>query len=216
MLRGLCLNYHHTDPQEVGSRRFRALRNELKEHGIQLDILARGEKRFQAEDQVHTAGRFSPVSGALQFAANLKQRVRGDAGSPAETGALQGVDSETLESEAHSADRSLRSLLLSIEMLPDPDAGWILPAVWRGLRLPRGYDFIVSTAPPWSSHMVAVRLGKWRHLPVILDDRDPWADSPGRMLLITHPLIRRWDSRLAARTYRRAAAIVAVTEPAWR
>jgi glycosyltransferase involved in cell wall biosynthesis len=76
------------------------------------------------------------------------------------------------------------------------------------------YDVVISTAPPWSAHLAAAAIARARQIPLILDDRDPWLDSPGRLLLITHPKIRARDRRLAETTYAQAQAVVTVSAPA--
>ncbi|UCE67757.1 MAG: hypothetical protein JSU85_07065, partial [Candidatus Zixiibacteriota bacterium] len=97
---------------------------------------------------------------------------------------------------------------------PDPYAGWVISVIFKILFRRKKYDFIISTAPPWSSHLAAIFIGRLLHIPVILDDRDPWADSMGRMAIITHPSMRRIDKFIAEYCYSKAAGIVSVTRAA--
>lgn len=60
--------------------------------------------------------------------------------------------------------------------VPDPDVVWVPTAVRTALachaRTP--VDLVVATAPPWSSLLAAVRVGRRTGAPVVLDYRDPW------------------------------------------
>jgi hypothetical protein len=212
-LRGLCFSFHHMNQSAVGSRRFRNLVRQYESHGISMDVISGRAGSENPEPHVVTAGNFAPFSSVLQLLAGIRSGVSRREMAADQRPTLGSVDAKTLSSDAFTEDRSLTSLLLSFESLPDGDSGWVLPAIWAGLRKRQKYDFVISTAPPWSSHLAAVVVGKLRGLPVILDDRDPWAGSPGRMLYMTHPLMRRLDRYLAGKCYSRAAGIACVTEP---
>lgn len=213
-LRGLCFSYHHLNADAVGSRRFRNLVSLLRQSGIELDVICGRAGDTTPEPGVVTAGNFAPFGALISALSKLKGRLSRSGSVPEQRPTLGTAGAETFASEDATADRSLTSLLLSFEALPDGDAGWVIPAALAGLRLKKKYDFVISTAPPWSSHIAAIMVGKRYGLPVILDDRDPWAGSTGRMLYMTHPWIRRLDRRLASHCYRRASGIVCVTEPA--
>jgi len=212
-LRGLCFSFHHSNAGAVGSRRFRNLVKQLDSHDIYLDVVSGRVKDKQSDTQVIPAGNFAPFSTLLRWLNRIRSKSNANGSQGDATLTLGTADHKVLSDEAMTEDRSFRSLLLSFESLPDGDSGWILPAIRAGLRQRGKYDFVISTAPPWSSHLAAIVVGRLRGLPVILDDRDPWADSPGRMLYMTHPWMRRFDRWLAAQCYRRAAGIVCVTEP---
>jgi len=214
-MRGLCLSYHHNNPVAVGSRRFRSLSPLLEKNNIELNLLAGKFDEVDFEPRVITAGSFSPFSSTLNLFSRLKNRLFQSRLSIVEGSEPHWDKIDYASLSEFARDKSLRSLFLSIEELPDQNAGWILPAIWKSLHLNRSYDFIVSTAPPWSSHIAATFIGRRLGLPVILDERDPWVGSPGRMTFITHPLIRRFDNYLANYCYSRATGIVCVTEAAY-
>jgi len=147
-LRGLCLNYHHTNPEAVGSRRFRNLVQLLNSAEIELDVLAGKTSNTIVEPGVKTAGSFAPFSFALSSIARLKSKLKGGPPPQSANIGLHTASAEVLGSAEASQDPGLRSLLLSFENLPDPDAGWVIPAVLKGIAIGREYDFIISTAPP--------------------------------------------------------------------
>lgn len=64
--------------------------------------------------------------------------------------------------------------------IPDPTYEWIAPGILAGLRLlaRRPFDLVVSSAAPFSSHVVAHHLAAWTRTPWIADFSDPFADNP--------------------------------------
>ena len=74
----------------------------------------------------------------------------------------------------------VKTLLEELAALPDKDVGWLLPAVGAGLRSfsSRKPDVIFSSAPPWTTHLVAGALASALGRPWVADFRDPWVRSP--------------------------------------
>ena len=74
----------------------------------------------------------------------------------------------------------LKRHVIALLGTPDRYWGWYLPAVRAGLRLLRQERIVamVSSGPPWISHLVARRL-KLGNLGVrwLADFRDPWAQA---------------------------------------
>lgn len=60
--------------------------------------------------------------------------------------------------------------------IPDPRRFWIGPSVKRLDKLmdERHFDAIISTGPPHSTHLIAMKIGEKRAIPWIADFRDPW------------------------------------------
>ena len=105
------------------------------------------------------------------------------------------------------------SWLMRAVLFPNPTIGWWGPAVKVGERAIResGYDVIVSTQPPITSHVVGRTLAHRTGRPWVADYRDIWVDG----LYDAPPTpVHRWASRrLEQSLLRDAAAIVAVTDP---
>ncbi len=96
---------------------------------------------------------------------------------------------------------------------PDNKIGWYPFAVRKGrdiLRQQR-FDAIMSSAPPYTGHMVAGALAREFGLPLFLDYRDDWLENP------RHTYPSAWHRRLSARKERRvlqtASAISVINEP---
>ena len=73
----------------------------------------------------------------------------------------------------------LRKLLLSPLEFPDHEWGWYYPAVRALAHMIRmeNFSLILSTAPPWTSHLVARRIKKESRIPWIADFRDSWTSD---------------------------------------
>ncbi|MGZ8635279.1 MAG: glycosyltransferase [Solirubrobacteraceae bacterium] len=97
--------------------------------------------------------------------------------------------------------------------VPDPYAGWIGPAVSKGLRLLRDerFDAMLSSSPRASAHLVAATLASRTGLPWLADYRDPWSTYQFR----TYPTAAHKAAhiRLEAWALRHAAAVTAVNRP---
>ena len=76
------------------------------------------------------------------------------------------IESSTISRGKPVADR----------FFPDSKVGWVGPAVRLGSRLlkKRRYDFLISTAPPISCHLVGMKLHEKFKVPWIADFRDFW------------------------------------------
>lgn len=68
-------------------------------------------------------------------------------------------------------------------MVPDRNILWYPKAVSLGNKVirERGIDAVFSTAPPFTSHLVARSLAKGNRIPYYLDYRDDWVGNPNFM-----------------------------------
>jgi glycosyltransferase involved in cell wall biosynthesis len=98
--------------------------------------------------------------------------------------------------------------------VPDSRIGWLVPAVWSGLRETRNCrpDVIYSTAPMWTAHLAAMCLSRLLDRPWVADCRDPWHANPYRCF--RHAAHRRVDAWLESRMVARAAFVICNTTPA--
>jgi len=94
---------------------------------------------------------------------------------------------------------------------PDVYTWFARPAYEEARRLLAEHEVevIFSTAPPYTSPLLASRLAAETGLPLVLDYRDAWTDNP----LDKYPTpLHRWRTpRAEARVLSRAAAVTAVT-----
>ncbi|NNE71561.1 MAG: glycosyltransferase, partial [Rhodothermales bacterium] len=96
--------------------------------------------------------------------------------------------------------------------VPDNKVGWMPFANTKAAELLGGGDFsaILSTAPPYSSHVAAGRLARRFRLPLVLDYRDDWLDNPRH----EYPtwFHRRLHAGLEKRAAQRASALVTIND----
>lgn len=95
-------------------------------------------------------------------------------------------------------------------LFPDQCCLWVAPAVLAAASLLRRHrvEAIVTTAPPWSTHVAGLLLKRWTGLPWVADYRDPYTASgeswkPGR---------ERLDRRLEDRFIHSADRVLCVTD----
>jgi glycosyltransferase involved in cell wall biosynthesis len=91
-------------------------------------------------------------------------------------------------------------------LIPDRMVEWIPFALYEGKKLLKDYeyDLIISSAFPFSSHIVAYFLKKWSHLPWIADYGDPWS------ILSSNPM----DSYIERRILRNIDRVIVTTDEA--
>ena len=97
--------------------------------------------------------------------------------------------------------------------VPDNKVGWI-PFAWKAgqalLRAER-FDAILSTAPPYTAHLIGALLARAFDLPLLLDYRDDWVGNPRH----TYPTrFHRFLNRfLEGWAMRSAAGAMTINEP---
>jgi glycosyltransferase involved in cell wall biosynthesis len=94
----------------------------------------------------------------------------------------------------------------------DPFSGWVLPALWTGLRLCRSYDLniVIVTVPAFSPLVSATVISKLTGARLIIDYRDPWTNLPARRN--QGPIRDRLNRLIERWSIRSASAVVCVTE----
>jgi Glycosyltransferase Family 4 len=111
------------------------------------------------------------------------------------------------------AGKRFRDNLVSAFSVPDFLWGWYFPATRTGRRLLKNehFDAIVSTAPPFTAHLIAKNLQKKFRIPWIADFRDPWVTD--RTLRSSQWNWRqKLDKRMEGDCVRSAALVVCNTD----
>ncbi|MEE8640964.1 MAG: glycosyltransferase [bacterium] len=107
-----------------------------------------------------------------------------------------------------------KAALTARRFLSSPDVyAWFAGPARRAVRrfLQRSpVKLIFSTAPPFTSHVVAAALAREAGVPLVLDYRDAWTDNP--FAAFPTAFHRRRARRVEGRVLEEAAAVVAVTE----
>lgn len=94
--------------------------------------------------------------------------------------------------------------------IPDNKSGWRRAAIRKGKEILQGGDFhaILSTAPPYTSHLVGLRLAALSDLPLIADFRDDWVGNPRHFYLT--PWHRQQHEKLESLLIEESAAVTVV------
>ncbi|PIO47078.1 MAG: glycosyl transferase family 1 [[Chlorobium] sp. 445] len=80
--------------------------------------------------------------------------------------------------------RRFLSALSQLVFIPDNKIGWKKFAIEKASEIierEKDIDVIYSTAPPFSSHLIALELRAKYHLPAVLDFRDPWVENAAHL-----------------------------------
>lgn len=123
-------------------------------------------------------------------------------GAPAPAGSLLGT----------GYSGRLRRELGALLAIPEPQAGWYVPAVARGRQMFRAWrpHAVYASALPFTAHMVAARLARDATAPWIAEFRDQFSGNP-------YSNLPRWrggiDRRIEKRVLATASACVTVSEP---
>jgi len=126
----------------------------------------------------------------------------------------RGEMSQAQESRPHKSPRNiLRRQYHGLMNIPDLRIDWVKTAIPAGRRLIEEWrpNIIFASAPPFTSLIVASRLGRTFGIPWVADFRDLWVDNP----YYSEPAWRRIvDLAFERLTVRDAAALVTVS-PVW-
>jgi glycosyltransferase involved in cell wall biosynthesis len=80
----------------------------------------------------------------------------------------------------HERMRSFLSKVSQALFIPDNKIGWKREALKAARKLlqEESFDVILSTAPPYTSHLIGMALARETGIPLVLDYRDAWVDNP--------------------------------------
>jgi glycosyltransferase involved in cell wall biosynthesis len=155
--------------------------------------------------------RVSPARGPVDWYRRLKATLRAQGTSEGPSAAKPAP--ATASGQVSALRRFVRRTIIPMMQTPDESVLWRSPAIRAGKQLLRsgGFSAIFSSAPPWTSHLVARELSRTSGLPWIADFRDPWtvavlkkhADKPGFLF--------RWEQSMERGCMKTASAVVCNT-----
>ncbi len=107
--------------------------------------------------------------------------------------------------------RSRSSRLITRICYPDPSLLWAIPAAREAARLGQSQDAVITSGPPFSTHLAGLWVSRRLGLPWVADYRDNWSGNPATG---NHPVRHRLDRLLDARILRTASAVTVVSRAA--
>lgn len=213
MKRVLLITYYFPPSGGPGVQRVLKFAKYLPTAGWQPTVLTVADGAFPERDAalhkdvaddlvVHRTASWDP----FQWYARLVGRTPG-----------QGAPLGSVQAEAPTWKEQLAAWVRANVFLPDARVGWVPFAVAEGRRLlaSRGFDAILTSGPPHSTHLTGWLLHRWTGVPWLADFRDPWTDINYYHELPHTALALRLDAALERGVLRRASAVTTVST-SWR
>ena len=115
----------------------------------------------------------------------------------------------------NALSRAARKFWQDLSSTPDHEVPWWFTAVPAGTRLVRetGIDVIVSSAPPFTTHLIAAEIARRTGTPWVADFRDPWSRAPWGVEWRNKGWTGWVHRTLERLTIRRASRVVLNTRP---
>ncbi len=129
---------------------------------------------------------------------------------------LRGLGSNS----SHKTDPALSGHSFIAELIrlnlfiPDSRIGWRAPAVRKALEIVSDLQpsMILSSAPPYTAHLIALTLKNKCRIPWVADFRDPWVENFTYNTVPRLPPVKMINKRMEARVIKNADRIVSVGE----
>ena len=209
----LFVTYSFPPEAEVGGKRTARFCRYLPELGIQPVVLTVDPRYYATLDRSYAPAadieviRTNSFGNPLDWYGKAVARWRGIQANASPT---VSVDAPGRDGGKPSVSDRLRRNLLVMLQTPDRYWGWYWHSVRAGTTFVRRCkpEAIISSAPPWTSHLVARGIHRKTGIPWIADFRDPWTLSPWR-----EPLpdwIDRFERRLERSVIQEATRVLCV------
>lgn len=200
----LLLAYFYPPLGGSASLRAEKLARYLPDYGIAPFILsARGSRYPIHEQSIPSAPRFLAAAHEPPRLPHWLKLLLGKGGEKPVEG----------RNGTSSARKDSLEKILNWIMFPDTRVGWLPGAVQLGIKTVRKMHLqaIISTAPPYTSHIAGALISHITGVPLLLDYRDAWSSNPFRrpptaLHAIMAKGVERWCGG-------QADAVVGVTAP---
>jgi glycosyltransferase involved in cell wall biosynthesis len=116
-----------------------------------------------------------------------------------------------IDSGTRADEKSRSHRLVARLCYPDSSLLWAIPAARRASRLGRNHHAIITSGPPFSTHLVGLWASRRLGLPWVADYRDNWSGNPATG---NHPVRHRLDRLLDSRFLKSADAVTVVSRAA--
>ena len=217
----LLISYHFPPSAEVGGLRIANFARRLPRFGWTPYVLTIEDRYLHTVDagrlegmvpaRIFKAGRTPTVSQAYLACKKTVRRLlrQPDLASAKPNRAASAAPARSGE----AMSRRLRRYVLSFLSLPDAERSWLLPALLEAVRVVRRekIDCILTSCPPYSTHLVGL-LVKWiSGVRWVADFRDPWMTAGSKSLYATCAASLGIERRLERTVVGNADLIVANT-----
>lgn len=186
----------------------------LDEFGWKLDVLTISpSSKYPMFDKsligmIPTSARiFRTYPGMHKIYHNI---IKSNSDSGSSDGAINSGTRSNKKFKKYYLDISKKILnFISELIIPDPTIFWYPFAILRGLKLinKNKYDVLISSGPPFTTHLIGYTLKKIGILHWIIDYGDPWVFEP----TYKHNNIRFWIERKLEESFLKSADAITVT-----
>ena len=183
--RVLIVSSHFPPDRSAGTHRVLRLANHLQTHGWETSVLTLAPTHYRRSIQIDEAldgrahadlavVRTHAWRGATRLIRWRDTFLRSRRAKPASNGAKPSPrDVGTWKGLRQKAATGLFGF-------PDDEVGWLVPALTEGLRQVRrqGIDTVLTSAPPFTCHLIGHALRSLSGVRWVADFRDPWSRAP--------------------------------------
>jgi glycosyltransferase involved in cell wall biosynthesis len=183
----LIVSSHFPPDRSAGTHRVLRLANHLQTHGWTTSILTLAPEfyrhsiqvddallaRVEADLEIVRTGAYRGVTRLIRWRNALSRRRVPERSPNGEQRPKPKIESDGWRAWRRRAASSLFGF-------PDDEIGWFGHAMARGLQLVRrhGIDVVLSSAPPFTCHLIGYALSSACQVRWVADFRDPWARAP--------------------------------------
>lgn len=213
----LLVTYHYPPSTAVGGMRPAKFARYLPEWGWEptvLTVLPPDTAASPSQEETANIYRVAEWPHPLKSLESFKVRQLRRRGRESEiTRRMHGSHAQAM-APSRTGLAGLKLWIISFLWLPDRETGWLIPAVYRGLRLIRqkNISHVVTTAPPFTCHLIGLLLKRFTGVHWVADFRDPWSLSH-KPALIRNRLTDALETRLIGFVIRQADLVLSVTQP---
>lgn len=180
----LFVAYHFPPDAAVGALRTQKFVKYLPEFGFETFVLTLKDRYYP----LHDYSRMKDVNGAvvertefrrtpLQLLIDIRDNYFRN--SRPTGSAIHRLDPTMQASKSTTKSSYIYRFLVSLNIFPDSNLYWVIPAFRRGMRLITDHNIkkIVVSAPPHSSLILAYLLASSAGASLVVDFRDPWVSQ---------------------------------------
>ena len=124
----------------------------------------------------------------------------------------RGMEPEKKQSQHHVFINKFKNYLRTLIYWPDPNITWANSVIKALKKRKIKADWIFTTSPPESLHIVGAKVSLFHNIPWVAEFRDTWVENPHRLILKNSRIRRFFERYIAKKALKNACAITAVSE----
>lgn len=158
----------------IGGRRAEKMADYLAGHGWEVTVLTMEPHHMPPIDEKLPVGTSYQLIRTAVLSPRTFLRGKNTSSSNKPIQAVSGQSGAKVTLNAKQRLRKIAGRVLAQWEMPDEWIGW-LPFALRAVR-GRQFDVVLSTAPPFSGHVLAHKIAMSINAKLVLDYRDPWTE----------------------------------------